>query len=172
MALTRQQKEGLVQDVAGHVSEALASVFVAFDGITLEDMTALRDELYAAGCKMQVVPKRLLKLALQKSDLPYDPTGEDGQIALVWGTDPVAPAKILHGFAKKHADNMRLASGVLEGGVLSSEEVLALAKLPSREQLLGQLVSVLAGPMRGFAGVLSGVPRSYVYVLQAIVDSK
>lgn len=172
MALTRQQKEQQVQEVSQHVSEATSAVFVAFDGITLADMMSLRDKLHEASCRMRVVPKRLLKLAMEQSKLGFDPTQSEGQIAVIWGEDAVTPAKVLHEFVKEQEEKMRLISGVLEGNVLSIEQTVALAKLPSKEQLLGQLVSVLAGPMRGFAGVLSGVPRSAVYVLQAIKDQK
>lgn len=172
MALTRQQKEQTVSEVSQNVSEAKAAVFVAFNGISLADIMTLRDKLHEAGCKMQVVPKRLLKLAMQNAKVEFDPTEAKGQVALAWGTDAVAPAKVLHEFVKTQEEKMRLLSGVLEGNTLSFEQVSALAKLPSREQLLAQLVGVLSGPMRGFAGVLSGVPRASVYVLQAIKEQK
>lgn len=172
MALTRQQKEEQVQQVTQNVSEATAAVFIAFDGVSLADMTALRDSLHAAGCRLKVVPKRLLKRALEDAKVEFDPTTVEGQVAVAWGNDPVAPAKALHAFVKTQEERMRLLSGVLEGETLTFERVLSLAQLPSREQLVGQLVSVLAGPMRGFAGVLAGVPRASVYVLQAIKDKK
>ena len=62
--------------------------------------------------------------------------------------------------------------GALGGKLLDPAQVEALAKLPSREQLLGQLLSVLVGPMRNLVGVLSGVPRSFVQVLHAIEEKK
>lgn len=172
MALTRQQKEEQVQSVAQSMGEATAAVFIAFNGVSLADMTELRDKLHAAGCRMRVVPKRLLKLAAKNAELDFDPTQAEGQVAIAWGGDAVAPAKVLHDFVKTRKDNMSLIAGSLEGEVLSQEQVLALAALPSRDQLLGQLVSVLAGPMRGFAQVLSGVPRAAVYVLQAVKEQK
>ncbi|MBI1834051.1 MAG: 50S ribosomal protein L10 [Candidatus Andersenbacteria bacterium] len=172
MSLTRTQKEEIIQKVSKDVSEATSVVFVGFDGVTLKDMTDLRDKLHEAGCKMKVVPKRLLKLALTDAKVDFDPKQHEDQVAVVWGSDVVAPAKFIYEFAKQHEDQMRILSGVLEGNVITMEQATALAKLPSRQQLLGQLVGVLAGPMRGFAMVLSGVPRSMVYVLQAIKESK
>lgn len=172
MALTRQQKEEVVQEMQGKVQDATSVVFVAFDGVSLGDMTELRDKLFAGGCNMQVIPKRLLKLALSEAKLAFDPSEHEGQIAVIWGGDAVAPAQIIHGFVKGHKEEMRMLSGTLEGEDISQDQVTALAQLPSREQLLAQLVSVLAGPMRGLAGVLAGVPRSAVYVLQAIRDQK
>lgn len=171
MSLTRQQKEEIVQHMQTAVSEATSVVFMSFDGLTLEDMNTLRDKLFEAGCSLRVIPKRLLRLAMQQSSLAFDPTEHDGQIAVAWGSDAVSPSKVVFEFAKEN-EAIQIRAGVLEGDIVGLEQVNALAKLPTREQLLGQVVSVMAGPMRGFVGVLSGVPRATVYVLSAIKDSK
>lgn len=171
MSLTRQQKEERVAQVASELKDATSVVFVSHDGLTVDDVEALRDQLFATGSQLQVIPKRLLKLALKSVNLDFDPTTHGGQVAIIWGKDAVAPAKTLHTFAKNH-ENTKMLAGVLEGAVLSLEQITALAQLPSREQLLGQLVSVLAGPARGFVQVLSGVPKSFLYALKAISDTK
>ncbi len=171
MPLTRQQKETRVQEVGSDVSGASGVVFLAYDALTIASVNELRDKLFAEGCSMRVVPKRLLKIALKGASLEFDPMAHDGQMAIIYGSDAVSPAKILAAFAKGK-ENLRLVAGVLEGKEIAAAEVLALAKLPSKQQLLGQLVGVLSGPMRGFAQVLSGVPRATVYVLQAIADQK
>ena len=166
MALTREQKEQTIEQMHQAVTDATSTVFVSFDGLALEDMNKLRDQLFEAG-----VPKRLLRLAMQNAKLDFDPTAHEGQVAVVWGNDTIAPAKVIHTFTKDN-ENIQLLSGVLEGNTIALEQVKALAKLPSRQELLGQLVGVLSGPMRGFAGVLSGVPRQMVYVLKAIEENK
>lgn len=171
MALTRQQKEERVVQVSTELKSATSVVFVAYDGLTVDDLEELRDQLFLSQSRLRVVPKRLLKLALKEAAVDFDPSAEVGQLAIVWGSDPVAPAKALHAFAKKN-DKAKLVAGILEGAVLSLEQITALAQLPSREQLLGQLVSVLAGPARGFVQVLSGVPKSFLYALKAISDTK
>jgi len=171
MPLTRQQKENTVAKTQEDITGAVSSVFVSFDGLSLADINELRNNLYDAGCRLRVIPKRLLKLVLQNAKLEFDPVSHEGQMAVVWGPDAVAPAKILQTFAKTH-DTIQLRAGVLEGEVIALEQVLALAKLPSREELLGQLVGTIAGPMRGFVTVLSGVQRNMVYVLSAIKDKK
>lgn len=171
MPLTRQQKEEVVQQVQQAASEATSIVFVGYNGLTLSQIEELRGKLYEAGCSMRVVPKRLLRLALQNAQLSFNPSEHEGQMALVWGTDAVAPAKTLHEFAKGK-ETIRLLAGALEGSVISLEQVQALAQLPSREQMIARLVGTIAGPLRGMVGVLSGVPRATVYVLQAIHDKK
>lgn len=172
MPLTRVQKEAVVQEISTAIPKATSVVFVAFDGLTVTDVTKLRDKMYENGARMRVMPKRLLKLALKQSKIEFDPINQDGQIAIAWGIDAVSPAKILFEFAKEKKETLRLLAGVLEGKELSLAEVTSLAMLPSRKELLGQLAGVLAGPMRGFASVLAGVPRSLVYVLQAVKDQK
>ena len=171
MALTRQQKEQNVSEVAEHIQGATSVVFMAYDGLTVDEAEELRDTLFGEKSALRVVPKRLLKLALQKAKISFDPTELEGQVAIVWGADAVAPAKVLHTFSKTH-ESVRLVGGVLEGAVLSLEEVQALAQLPSREELLTQLVWVLTGPLRGFETVLTGAQRNLVYALSALAEQK
>ena len=85
--------------------------------------------------------------------------------------DPVGPAKALAKFAEDH-DKFIIRSAVLEGEKLGPEELKALSKLPSKEVLLSQLLSVLNGVPTGLVQVLSGVPRTFVYGLQALKDQK
>jgi large subunit ribosomal protein L10 len=171
MPLTKQQKRERVAEVQDNLTTATSAVFMAYDGLTVDDVEELRDTLFAQGSRLRVVPKRLLRLALQQAELDFDPTAHEGQVAIIWGSDAVAPAKVLHAFAKTH-ENLRILGGTLEKKMLSLEQVQALAQLPSREQLLGQLVSVLVGPLRGFQYVLTGAQRQLVYALQAVADSR
>lgn len=171
MPLTRQQKETRVQEVGSDVAGASGVVFLAYDALTIADSNELRNRLFEANCSMKVIPKRLLKIALAGADVSFNPMEHEGQMAIIFGKDAVAPAKVLSAFAKGK-QNLRLVAGVLDGRLIASSEVAQLASLPGKQELLGQLVGVLSGPMRGFAQVLSGVPASAVYVLQAIADQK
>ena len=171
MSLTRQQKEGAVNEMTDAVKGAAGVVFMSFNGLTMPEVNDLRAKLFAEGVHLRVMPKRLINIVVKNNNLEFDAKVQDGQMAVVWGTDAVTPAKILHAFARKN-EHIKLVAGVLEGSVIDDKQVVALAKLPTREQLLGQLVGVMAGPMRGFVSVLSGVPRATVYVLTAIKDQK
>lgn len=171
MALTREQKEQAISSMDQEIAAATSVVFVSFDALTIVDVNELRDKLFESGSRMRVMPKRLLRLVMQQRGLEFDPTTHTGQMAVIWGSDAVAPAKVLYEFAKSH-ENLQLLAGSLEGETISLEQVKSLAQLPSKQELLGQLVGVLAGPMRGFASVLSGVPRNMVYVLSAIQEQK
>lgn len=171
MPLTRQQKETRVSEVGSTIADAASTVFLAYDALNVVDVNELRTKLYEAGCEMRVVPKRLLKIALNGANMTFNPMEHEGQMAVISGKDGVSPAKVLFAFAKGK-EKLKLVAGILEGKEITSTEITALAKLPGRQELLGQLVGVLSGPMRGMVQVLSGVPRATVYVLQAIADQK
>src|SRR3989344_8322102 len=172
MPLTREQKEQRIAEVERGMAEAASVVFVAYSRLTVTEMNELRAGLHDSGGTLRVIPKRLLKIALGSLKVEFDPRLHEGQIAVAWGSDAASPAKTLNKFAEGHAGKIRLLAGTLEGNLLTLEEVIALAKLPTREQLLGQLASVMAGPARGLVTVLSGVQRSCVQVLQAIANKK
>lgn len=172
MSLTRQQKEASISDIQENVKSAVSIVFISYDKLTVAEVSELRANLAEAGGGMRVIPKRLLKIALHNANIDFDPAKHEGQMAVVWGDDAVAPAKTLNTFASEHEDKIQLLAGILENNILNLEEVTALSKLPTRQQLLGQLASVLAGPTRGLVTVLSGTQRGLVQSLQAIVDQK
>lgn len=172
MPLTRKQKKHSVNKVQESISAAASVVFLAYNGLTVEEVNELRSNLHAAGGGMRVVPKRLLKIALRNIKLDFNPTEHAGQLAVVWGDDAVAPAKTLNAFVQKHQKKIRFLAGTLAGNMLSLEEVTSLSKLPSRDELLANLVSIIADPTRGLVTVLSGVPRHAVQVLKAIADQK
>lgn len=172
MSLTRQQKEDRVNTTTSDLKGAVSCVFMAYDGLNVTDMEDLRGQLHAQGARLRVLPKRLLRLVMQNIALDFDPTQVTGQIAVAWGNDPVAPAKILHEFSKTRATIMRLVAGVMDGALLEQPQVIALAQLPSLDQLREQLLSVLAGPARGLVVTLSGVQRKFVYALKAVADKK
>lgn len=172
MPLTRQQKEAVVSQTQTALSSTAAFVLVAFNELNVVDINQLRDQLHTAGGHLRVVPKRLLKIIFQQLKLDFDPLTLKDQVAVAWADDAVAPAKILNDYAKKNADKMQLITGSLEGNLLTLAQVKALSALPSRQQLFGQLASVLIGPTRGLVTVMSGVPRSFVQVLKAIADKK
>ncbi len=172
MALTKQQKKQSVREMQDSMSSAVSVVFLSFNGLTVEEASKLRTSLYEAGGGMRVIPKRLLKIALNNLKLDFDPTVPEGQLAVAWGDEAVAPAKALDEFAREHEDKIRLLAGTLEGDIMSAREVAALASLPSAQQLRGQLVAVISAPIRGLVTALSGIPRGAVGALQAIADQR
>ncbi len=169
---TRQQKEVITKELAKKIKGAKAVVFSDFKGLTMKDMTALRSELRAEGISLKVVKKTLINIALKEAGVDADILKMEGQIAVaVSDKDEVAAAKIMSKFSKVN-ENLKVTGGILEGKMLSVENVIALSKLPSKEELLAKFVGTINAPISGFVNVLAGNLRGLVQVLKAVADKK
>jgi large subunit ribosomal protein L10 len=172
MATTRKKKESDLEEITSSLKDARGVVFTEYSGMTVKEIDALRKSLRKENVKYQVVKVTLLKKAFEKLGIKYDSFKYNGPVAVAMSQEEeTAPARILKGLSK---DNPKL---VIDGGMFNSELVDAsvvsqLASLPTKQQLLGQLVSVLAGPARGLVTVLSGNTRNLLNVLNALADKK
>ena len=173
MAITRQKKEDLVASLVTKLQTAKSVVFTDYRGLTVEELDDVRNKLRAEGVEFKVVKNTLFKIASKEAgiELSADAT-HNHPVAVAFGMeDEVAPAKITFDYSKKN-DKLTIVGGVLEGKEISDIMVKSLAALPTREQLYGQLVGVLAAPMSGMVNVLAGNIRGLVNVLNAVVETK
>lgn len=172
MAKTKQQKEATINELAEGIKSAKSLVFANFQGLKVKESEELRKLCRQQNIGYLVAKKTLLKKALTQAGIEADVESFEGGVSTVFGReDEVAPAQILADFAKKH-EIVKLFGGVLEGAFIDSAKVNALAKLPSKQQLLGQLVGTLNAPISGFVNVLAGNLRGLVNVLNSIKESK
>ncbi len=171
--LTRNQKHELVKELIEKIKAAKSVVFVDFKGLKVKDATILKRSLRAAGVEYVVVRKTLIDIALKNAGIEGANIAKvEGQVALsLSNLDEVAAAKIIDTFAKTN-ENVKMLGGVLGTQLMNAAEVKALAKVPSKEQLLGQLVGTLNAPISGFVNVLAGNLRGLVQVLNAISEVK
>ena len=168
---TKQQKEVLVAQVADKARAAKALVFADFKGLPVKDLTVLKRELRATHSEWLVLKKTLLNIALEQAGIKVNARDLGGQVAIIFSSDEVSAAKVIAPFAKKN-DKVRIAGGALGSVALSIEEVQALAKLPSQDELRAQLVGTLQAPIAGFVRTLSANISGFVRVLQAVADQK
>lgn len=167
------EKQTYVEDLKDKFSRSDAFFLVSNNGVTANKMNELRKQLRENGGELQIVKNTLTKRAISKfaynEDLSSFLSGPVG-VAFSY-SDPVAVAKIL---TKAMDDGLKIdfSVGYLNEDKLEKTQIEALAKLPSREELLGQLVRTIAGPLRNFVSVLAAVPRDFVGVLNAIKDNK
>lgn len=169
---TRQQKEQLVKDLADKLKNSKATVFSDFKGLSVKDLTNLRKELREKGVDFQVLKKTLITIALRDAGIKMDARELSGQIAVaVSAGDEVEAAKIIAKAAKAN-ENLKIVGGLLGQNVLSDKEVVALSKLPSKEELLAKLVGTINAPVSGFVNVLAGNLRGLVQVLKAVSEAK
>lgn len=170
--LNKEQKKQIVQDLSAELKGARAVVFSDYQGMTTRDIQELRTLLRKEAVKYKVVKLTLLKRALEAAGIDTAKFTFGQPLSASYSvTDEVAPAKILNTFSKKH-EHLKIVAGVLDGKFIEGKEVKALAALPSKQELQGQLVGVIAGPLRGMVSVLSGNLRGLVQVLNAIGQSK
>ena len=150
-----------VEVVTAKLKEAASVVVVDYRGLTVEQVTDLRKQLRDANIEMKVIKNGILRRAAEAAGLEGMEDIFVGPTAVAFSNeDVVAPAKIMNDFAKT-ADKLEIKGGIIEGNVSSVEEIVALAKLPSREGLLSMLLSVLQAPVRNVA-----------YAVKAVSDSK
>jgi large subunit ribosomal protein L10 len=170
--LNRDDKSAVVSELNDSFSRAKFTVVTDYCGLTVSELQELRIQLRSCGSEIRIAKNTLLKRAV--SDTTSDVLLEDfsGTTAVVMGyDDPVGPAKALAQFAEDH-EKLQIRAAVLEGERISSDELIALSKLPSKDVLLGQFLSVLNSVPTGLVQVLSGVPRTFLYGLQAIKEQK
>ncbi len=153
-------------------NRAKFSVVADYCGLKVSELEKVRKELRGCDTEIRIAKNTLLKRAV--ADTACESLSEDfsGTTAIVVAyDDPVSPAKVLAKFAEDHK-KFELRSAVLEGEKITIDNIIALSKLPTKEILLGQLLSVMNGVPTALVRVLSGVPRTFLYGLQAIKEQK
>ncbi len=173
MAKTREQKEQTVTELTTAFKASKLAVLTDYRGLDVPAISELRSNLREVGVSYTVAKNTLVKIALAAAEKNVDDTSVfAGPVGIAFGADEVEAARIVYEFAKTN-DALEILGAIDEDGkVLTKEEVMALAKLPSREQLLGQVVGTIAAPLSGFVRVLNGNVSGLVYALSAIAEKK
>ena len=168
MAVTRAKKNTLVAKLAELFTDSKCTVGATYTGLTVANLQELRALARANNVVIKVSKNRLIRVALSQVEKfkGTDTSLLTGQLVYAFSSeDEVAPAQILAKFAKTHPE-VKLVAGFNEAGVaLDTATVNALAQLPTKDQLRGQLVGVLAAPLRGFLTVAGGTQSGFVRVL-------
>ena len=167
MAISKEKKGAQVAELVELFKSAKIAVTAKYTGLSVEDVQALRKAAREAEVVIKIVKNRLVKVALQKSDnyKDVDASSLTDQLLYAFSSeDEVAPAQVLAKFAKTHG-SLQLVSGFSEGNALATSVVNELASLPSKDQLRGQMVSVIAAPLTQFLGVANGTQRGMAQVL-------
>lgn len=172
MSKNKQRKVKLVEEIKEHFEKSQSVIIADYRGLNVAEMEALRKDLREQNVTLRVLKNTLAWRAAQQ--LGWDDLEEifKGPTAVAFGVeDAVAPAKVMTKFAKDN-QNLELKAGVLEGKVISLEEVKALADLPSREELLAKVLGCLQTPLVNMANVLQAPIRDLVQVTDALRNQK
>lgn len=159
MAISRDKKNALVAELSELLASAKGTAFASYQGLSVADVQALRRAARESGVTIKVVKNRLVRVALAAND-----TYKDADTSLLTGQlvyavsseDEVAPAKVLDEFAKTHPALQLVGGFSGEGAAISTEEIKALAGLPSKNQLIAEVVAQLLSPVHDVTNALSG----------------
>ncbi len=167
-----EEKQKIAEDLHERFSKSAIVVVTDYKGLNVSAMNDLRRKLRGEDIEFQVAKNTLLMRAAKDTEVALIQDYFKGPSAVAFSyKDPVAPAKILAQFAKDNK-KLEIKGGVLKGKVLDVNAIKALAKLPSREVLLGQLLSVINEVPSSFVRTIAEIPRSLLNVLTAIRDQK
>ncbi len=175
---TRQKKEEIVQELADIFSNASLILFTDYRGLSVKQISDLRQELYkrySDQARYRVSKNSLVRLALEKAGFDEENWNNEvvGTTAImtVVKDDPIDALKIFANFAK--ANKLpELRGGYLEGRYFEASRVTELARLPTREELISMVVRGFAAPITGLAYSLNGVLTKFLYALNAITEKK
>jgi len=159
MAISRDKKNALVAEMTDTLQTAKMTVFAQYQGLSVADVQELRKQAREAGVVIKVVKNRLVRVALGSVDTykNTDTAPLTGQLLYaISAEDEVAPAQVLNKFAKTHPALQFAGAFSGEGALLSADEVKALAGLPSKNQLIGEVISQLLSPVHDITNALSG----------------
>ena len=152
-----EQKKTEVEALASKIKEAKLVLLTDYRGINVTDVTELRNELRKANAEYSVIKNNITRRALQECNLEGLEDKLVGPTAVVLSNeDYLEPSKAIYEYTKKN-ENYKIKGGIIDGKVMSAEEIITLAKLPSRETLISMLAGALLGNISKLAVALDQV---------------
>jgi len=160
MAITKDKKAEIVKKIEDLASKAKTLVWVQFKGLNVAQQTEMRKALRAQDIGYVVAKKTLVERGLAKAAYEGTAPTLEGEVALVYGEDELAPARELAVFVKKFGETLSFAGGVFGGKYVDKEGIMAIAAIPGMDALRGMLAQVINSPRQRLAGVLSEVAKT------------
>jgi large subunit ribosomal protein L10 len=166
------EKERLVAEIKGRLQGPGGVIMADYRGLSVKDMQTLRVRLRDAGGEITVYKNSLAQIAITELGLPSMDEFLEGPTAFVFTpVDPVTSAKALVDFAKEFKV-LSVKGGLIEGRVVSAEQVKSIAALPSREELVSKLMGALLNPVRNFMAMANAPVGAFARTLRAVADQK
>jgi large subunit ribosomal protein L10 len=162
------RKEAMVASITDRMQRASVAIGADYRGLSVAQMTRLRRALRTADVELTVVKNTLAAMAAEKAGRPEMAQLLNGPSAIAFGLgDPVAPAKALTDYMRDERLEITIHGGWLDGRVLSAAEVRDLATLPSKEQMIADVVAKLQGPLYNLSGLLQSTIRNFAGLVEA-----
>lgn len=171
--MPQQYKIDKVAEIESRIQDNNGVFVVSYNGLTVKQAQELRHKLREVGAEMKVYKNNLVRLALKNQDQPEIDEILAGPLAYVfYANEPVEPAKALKEFAAKSKGVLEIKGGISDGKAVSAEEVQAIADLPTKDQLLGQIAGLINGFARDIAVCVNGVSSGLARQIQQISEQK
>ncbi len=167
--MDRSQKQAFIEELKSELNETSTLVVTHYQGLTVAEISKLRNNMREAGAKFRVTKNTLTKLAVDGTKFAELTNLFTGPVAIAYSQDPVAAAKAAVEFAKGN-DNFSVIGGGLDAKVLSKAEVEALAKMPSLDELRAKILAVIQTPATRIAGVLQAPAGQLARVTKAYAE--
>jgi large subunit ribosomal protein L10 len=174
MALSKEQKSAVVSEVKDLLNSSKLTVVASYKGLTVKQLQELRKSAKTTDTVVKVVKNRLVKQSINEVEhlKNVDTSALNQQLLYAFNSvDEVAPAQSLNTFAKKNPSLEFVGAITNDGNFIDAKDVKALANLPSKDQLRGQLVGTIAAPLTSFVRVIQGGQRGVLYALKARAET-
>jgi large subunit ribosomal protein L10 len=171
VALNREAKAVIIDDVSAQVAKAQAIVVAEYRGLDVASITELRRKARDAGVYLRVLKNTLVRRALNET--PFEKLTDQLVGPLIYGIseDPVAAAKVMNDFAKAN-EALVIKGGAMPNALITIDGIKALASLPSRDELLAKLLGTMQAPVAKFVQTLNEVPSKFVRTVAALKDQR
>ncbi|MCK5285922.1 MAG: 50S ribosomal protein L10 [Candidatus Pacebacteria bacterium] len=157
MAINKDRKKEIYEKAQGILKDSESVVFVNFKGLNVADTTQLRNNLRDEDSSYSVIKKSLIRKALDNFSVKGNMPELEGELALAYGKDSIAPARGVYEFQKKNQENIAILGGIFEGSFVDKEKMLSIAQIPAPQILKGQFVNLINSPIQGFVTALSKI---------------
>ena len=165
MALTKAQKQKALEDLEDKIARQKAMILVGISGVKVKDLTILRKELKANQGELKVAKKNLVDIALKEKKMDFDKDKFKMEMGLAFGfEDEIMPARLVYQLSR-NVEGLKILGGFIENEFKDAEEIIKLAQLPSRIELLAKLAGSVASPISGLVNVLQGNIKGLITVL-------
>ncbi len=170
--MARPEKVAEVKAIAERIQGAQSMVLADYSGLTVEQMTVFRSNCRASAVECRVIKNRLARIAADNSDMTVMKDHLKGPTAIIFGAESqVDPAKLVVEFAKEN-EAMGIKGGFIDGQYLAPDQVLALAKTPSRDELMSMMLGSINSPARGLAYVINDVIAGLARTIEAVANKQ
>lgn len=164
--MNRDDKIKFVNDMKQNLASSNSLIIVHYQGLSVEDISALRAEVHKAGISFQVVKNKLMKIAIKDTNFSELSTHFTGPVGVALSSDPVIVAKTIVDFANDN-EKLKIIAGMIDKKSINESQIKSLAKMPSLDELRAKLIGLISAPATRIATVLSAPATKVARVMSA-----